>query len=140
LVLPDAAKQPTPRLLLPQHKLFGGIMVSKKQEIYFFILNRLLAHARNIHRKPLWKRFFCDLYPEMELVHAIPDQLKYPEIDRLDIYWIDVQARIYVKAFLNNKQKHPHGEQILHAIRELIEIVPEEIKLESGVDFSIFMT
>ena len=114
-------------------------MLSKKQEIYLFILNKLLAHAKNIHRKPLWKRFFCDLYPEMELIHAIPDQLKQAEADRLDVYWIDVQARIYVNAFFKNKKKHPHGEQILHAIRELIEIIPEEIKFESGVDFSIFM-
>lgn len=114
-------------------------MTSKKQEIYLYLLWRILPHARNVQRKPFWRRAFWNLYPELELLHSIPDLLKNPEADQHDVYWINVQARMYMKACLKNKEKHWYSEEVLYSVRELIELIPEEIKLESKVDFSLFM-
>jgi hypothetical protein len=101
--------------------------MTRKQNIYFEILEMMLPAIRNTQRHSAWRRFrYGSFYPELELVHNLHRILIYPEFAEHDIYWMNAQARIFVERG-NNPAHALHG-PITVLIRELFTLVPEPLR------------
>lgn len=108
--------------------------LSKKQELYLEILERILPSVRNLETHPylyraIWYPIrFGSFFPELELVHNLHRCLIYPEFQKRDIWWLNCQARNYVQE--GRKRNRPHYSMICSLIEELLLIVPEELRSE----------
>jgi hypothetical protein len=101
--------------------------MSKKQQIYIDILERLLPFMRNIQTHSAWNRFrYGSFYPEMELVHNLHRNLIRPEFTESDVHWLNSQARIFYKS--GDNQRHGFYKPICAEIAELFSLVPDNLK------------
>lgn len=72
--------------------------MSPKQEIYREILWWTLPHIRNVSTQRWWRRLRDrSVYFESELIHNLPVSMYSPEFEDHDIWFLNVQARTYVK-------------------------------------------
>jgi len=101
--------------------------MTRKQKIYFEILESILPFMRNIQTHSAWHRFrYGSFYPETELVHNMHRILIYPEFTESDIHWLNSQARIFVEN--GNNPRHGFYASITTLIGELFTLVPEPLK------------
>ena len=102
-------------------------MLTRKQKIYYEILERMLPFMRNIQTHSAWRRLrYGAFYPEMELVHNMHRLLVLPDFTEHDIHWLNSQARIFVKH--GNNPVHGFYEPITAFIAELFTLVPAELR------------
>ena len=99
---------------------------NKKQEIYLRIMSILLPEARNVQTWPALRRWRVNLYPELELVHGIPQLLENPEFTVFDVYWINTQAKNY--SVMVSATSRFGSNTVLALIDELVAEVPEELQ------------
>jgi hypothetical protein len=100
---------------------------SKKQLLYLEITERILPFLRNIQTHSLWRRMlYGNFFAELELVHNLPRCLVYPEFREADIWWLNCQAKIYIRECAN--RKCPSYEAICGVIAEIFLLVPQELK------------
>ena len=101
--------------------------MSRKQELYIRILERLLPFVRNIQTHSAWRRFsYGSFYPEMELVHNMHRILVESDFTQHDIHWLNSQAQIFFKN--GNNPVHGFYESIIDDIAELFTLVPESMR------------
>jgi hypothetical protein len=101
--------------------------MTRKQKIYYEILEMMLPFMRNIQRHSAWHRFkYGSFYPELEMVHNMHRILVYPEFTEYDVHWLNSQARIFVER--GNNPIHGFYESITAYIVELFTLVPEPLK------------
>ena len=99
---------------------------SAKQEIYLSILRSVLPYARNLQTHSWWRKFRqASWYWEMELLQDIWRVLEWEDVREEDVRWINVQCKLYAEACARGQTKLGNG--LLRVIRELIELVPEEL-------------
>jgi hypothetical protein len=103
--------------------------MSRKQQLYLEILERILPFMRNIQTHSSWRRFtYGSFFPEMELVHNMHRLLVKPEITEHDVNWLNYQARIFYER--GDNPIHAFHEPITDCIRELFSLVPEPLRAE----------
>lgn len=69
-----------------------------------------------------------NLYPELELIHGIPQLLESPEFTMSDVYWINTQARNY--SVIVGRASRFRSKSVLELIDELIVAVPKDLRDE----------
>ena len=103
--------------------------MSRKQKIYYEILERILPFMRNIQTHSTWRRFrYGPFYAELELVHNLHRVLVFPEFTEYDVHWLNYQARIFVEH--GDNPVHGFYQSITASIAELFTLVPEALKSE----------
>ena len=91
---------------------------SRKQEIYFLILQMTLPFIRNTQTWPLWRRLRSgNVYAESELVHNLHSLVFDPDFTERDIWWLETQAVIFRK--IRSRKPFGQSEAILLLIDEL---------------------
>ena len=101
--------------------------LSRKQELYLDIMEKLLPAVRNVQTHSAWQRFkYGPLYLETELVHNLPRRLLTPEFTEQDVHWLNSQGRMYV--LRGRAGKNEFYESIVADIGELFKLVPEQLK------------
>jgi hypothetical protein len=106
-----------------------GLDLSRKQELYLDILEKLLPAVRNVQTHSTWQRFKRGpLYLEAELVHNLSRRLLTPEFTEQDVHWLNSQARMY--ATRGRADKNEFYEAIVADITELCTLVPEKLKAQ----------
>jgi hypothetical protein len=102
-------------------------MLTRKQQIYYDILDMMLPAMRNVQRQSSWRRFgYGSFYPELELVHNVHRLLLVPGFTEHDVHWLNSQARIFFER--GNNRAHALHEPITSCIAELFTMVPEPLK------------
>jgi hypothetical protein len=102
-------------------------MLSRKQQIYYDILEMLLPAMRNVQSHSAWRRFtYGSFFPEMELVHNVHRLLVTPEFTEYDIYWLNSQARVFTEH--GDNPAHGLHEPVTSCISELFTLVPEPLR------------
>jgi len=86
----------------------------------------VLPEARNVQTWPALRRWRVNLYPELELVHGIPQLLEDPEFNEFDVYWINTQAKNY-SATVSEAGRF-RSKTVLGLIDELVAAIPEALK------------
>jgi len=101
--------------------------MTRKQKIYYDIMEWMLPFMRNIQTHSAWHRFrYGSFYPEMELVHNMHRILVLPEFTEYDVHWLNSQAKIFVER--GDNPVHALHETITALIAELFTLVPEPLK------------
>jgi hypothetical protein len=101
--------------------------MTRKQKLYLEILERILPFMRNIQTHSAWQRFrYGSFYPELELVHNLPQLLLIPHFSEHDMRWLNAQARTFVRD--GDNPAHAFYEPITACIAELFTLVPEPLK------------
>jgi hypothetical protein len=100
--------------------------MSRKQEIYWDLLQRLLRYFRSVSALRWWhvarRR---ELHDEAELIHNLPVTLLEPAFVDHDIWFLNVQARWDLE---HASQDSPNFEANESAIAELFRLVPEDMR------------
>jgi hypothetical protein len=106
-----------------------GMSLSRKQELYLDIMEKLLPWVRNVQTHSGWQRFKRgSLYLEAELVHNLPRRLLTAEFTEQDVHWLNSQGRMYV--LRGRADKNEFYEAVVADIAELFKLVPENLRTQ----------
>ncbi len=97
---------------------------SRKQEIYFMLLDLTLPYIRNVQTWPFWSRLrFGNVLAECELVLDLHRKLFDPELKKRDIWWLENRAAVFRQV----RSRRPFGQSkaILRLLDELSEIASQ---------------
>lgn len=89
----------------------------------------VLPMARNVQTWSVLRRLNTNLYPELELIHGLPQLLESAEFSMQDVYWINTQATNFVVHYKKNKDRWDSVE-IKRKICALVELIPSELRDE----------
>lgn len=97
-----------------------------KQSIYLAIMSIILPEARNVQTWPFFRRWRVNLYPELELIHGIPQLLEDSCFTIFDVYWINTQAKNYWNEA--SRSRRFRSQTVLDLIDELVAAIPSELQ------------
>ncbi len=102
-------------------------LFSPKQKIYIRIMEEILPYMRNIQTHSRWRRLcYGCFFAELELVHNLGRCVASAEFTMSDVYWLNSQARVYLK---QGRKDLPFYDTICSLLEDLRLLVPAEMKV-----------
>lgn len=86
----------------------------------------ILPEVRNVQTWPALRRWRVNLYPELELIHGVPQLLEDSNFTMFDVYWINTQAKNYWNE--TSESSRFRSQTVLELIDELVAAIPNELR------------